>query len=134
MIEWLKLNVEWIAALVSIGAIAVTAIHYINLRSQEIRQKRFEVYHSLIRDFVQPDQTTGATYLDRQIAVAFELRNFPEYYELSLRLLEGLLHSWKEHDSGSQRNRLLDEMKRTIEYIQKRRNQWHRPELEGGIN
>ncbi len=115
MIEWLKLNVQWIAALFSIGAISWAVIRYIDLRSQEIRQKRFEVYHSLIKDFVQPDLTTGKTRLDRQIAIAFELRNFPEYYELSLRLLQGLCESWKKEEF----KRLTDEMGVTIEYIQK---------------
>jgi len=33
-------NVEWMAALVSIAATAWAAISYINLRSQEIKQKK----------------------------------------------------------------------------------------------
>lgn len=118
MIGWLKLNVEWIAAFIFIVGTGWTVIIYFIYRRQEIHQKKFEIYHSLIKDFVQPDKTTGATYQDRQIAIAFELRNFPEYYELSLRLLEGLYDFWKQKDeSRNQITRVLDEMKHTIDYI-----------------
>ncbi|MCK9614850.1 MAG: hypothetical protein M0R48_05010 [Candidatus Omnitrophica bacterium] len=119
MIEYLKANIEGVGILISVVSIAWTAVRYINLRSQEIKQKRFEVYHSLIKDFVQPEPSTGKTYLDRQVAIAFELRNFFEYYDLSLRLLEGIYNSWAENAKDTQRNRLLKEIQLTIDYIKR---------------
>jgi hypothetical protein len=51
--------------------------------------------------------------MDRQIAVVFELRNFKEYFEVTLRMLEGLRETWAD----PRFNRLTEEIGHTIDYI-----------------
>lgn len=114
MFEWLEVNFQGIGALFSIGAITWAAVHYINLQSKEVKQKRFETYHLLIRNFFEPLPNQEKPLLDRQIAIVFEMRNFPEYYEISLRMLEGLLPEW---DKKQEWSRLAAETKSTIKYI-----------------
>lgn len=56
--------------------------------------------------------------LDRQIAVIFELRNFKEYFPVTLRILKGLKVSWAEYGSEEKRGRLQKELDLSIEYIE----------------
>lgn len=62
-----------------------------------LKDKRFETYHQLIKELVDeqvnPDKKIK---LDRQIAIVFELRNFPSYFEVSKRILKGLRDQWKD--------------------------------------
>ena len=85
------------------------------IRTQKrIRQdKRFKSYHDLIDIFVGAQ---GAAMLDRQIAIAFELRSFPEYFKVTKRILEGLKAQWNV--PGNAVGRLITEMDFTIEYIE----------------
>ena len=53
--------------------------------------------------------------LDRQIVIVFEFRNFPEYYKVTKRVLEGLRIQWNV--PGNVGQRLITEMDITIEYI-----------------
>lgn len=109
-------DIQSIVTLLSILITAVTTIWYIILKGKEIKQKRFEVYHSLlIKGLVQSDEVNEKMYIDRQIAIVFELRNFSEYYELSLRLLNGIYPYWEERKINQ---RLLDEAQKTIKYIE----------------
>ncbi|MEA2089090.1 MAG: hypothetical protein U9O55_04635 [Patescibacteria group bacterium] len=72
-------------------------LQYWNLRTKELKVKRFKIYHDyLIRNLVQPDTNDGIMKLDRQIAIIYELKNFPEYYDVSIRILKGLKKHWKK--------------------------------------
>lgn len=85
---------------------------YTKSQKKQRKEKRFETYHNLIDIFVGAQ---GAAMLDRQIAIAFEFRNFPEYYKVTKRILEGLKVQWNVQ--GNTVQRLLTEMDITIEYI-----------------
>ena len=54
--------------------------------------------------------------LDRQIAVIFELRNFKEYFPVTLRILRGLKKSWTGYGPKEKRNRLHEELNETISF------------------
>ncbi|MBV9762857.1 MAG: hypothetical protein JO340_20020 [Acidobacteriaceae bacterium] len=56
--------------------------------------RQFEIYHRLIKELVEPNDK--GTYIDRQCAVVFELRRFKNYQQLTVRILEGLRHDWKD--------------------------------------
>jgi hypothetical protein len=56
--------------------------------------------------------------LDRQIAVVFELRNFKEYFPVTLRILKGLRNDWQDYGPESKRNRLLQEIDESIKFIE----------------
>jgi hypothetical protein len=91
-------------------------IQYLNRRKQEERDKRFSNFHRLIKEFVEPDPVTNRLMLDRQIAVAFEFRNYPEYFDIIERLLTDLRNQWQ-----NTHQRLLTELDLTLSYIRYRR-------------
>lgn len=80
-----------------------------------IRDKRFKTYHELINwlvnEQIQPDRKIK---LDRQIAVVYELRNFPSYFDVSKRILKGLQRQWEKGD-----NRIIEEIQLTIAYMER---------------
>ncbi len=79
-----------------------------------LKDKRFKTYHELIDELVneqlQPDRTIK---LDRQIAIIFELRNFPSYYPVTTRILTDLKDEWKEQP------RAIREIGITLDFISK---------------
>lgn len=116
-ITWLNANAGALGVLIALGlpvvAAAVAFVRYLNLRSKELQHERFKIYHDLVRQLVQPEAPGLPMQLDRQIAIVYEMRHFPEYFDLTRRMLEGLLKSWTEPRHG----RLADEIQLTIEYI-----------------
>lgn len=52
--------------------------------------------------------------LDRQIATCFELRNFPEYFEITKRILTDLKTQWAQDPRNK---RITTEIDYTIKYI-----------------
>lgn len=94
-------------------AFVVPIRQYLGQREIEERDKRFNNYHRLIKELVGPDN--GVAYMDRQVAVVFELRNYPEYYGVSKRILEGLRQAWMREDGSFQR--LITEIDLTVEFI-----------------
>jgi hypothetical protein len=83
--------------------------------NEQRRDKRFKTYHKLIdwlvNEQAQPDRVIK---LDRQIAVVYELRNFPKYFDVSKRILIGLSNSWKNGDK-----RILTEIELSVAYMNK---------------
>ena len=87
---------------------------------KHLRDQRFKTYHDLIDQFVNeqryPDRTIK---LDRQIAIVFELRNFPEYYEVSKRILRGWLNEKEEEKRRIPR--LFEEIEISLECMERNR-------------
>lgn len=90
MFMWLTSNLTSISAFGAAVAFAWSAIQFILVRRHEQRTHEFETYHRLIKELVQPDATSQSTWIDRQVAVVFELRNFPRYYPVTVRILNNL--------------------------------------------
>lgn len=84
--------------------------YYIN-RKTELYWKEFEIYHKLLKDLVQPEVENGSVYLDRQVAIIFELKNFKRYYPISGKILKELRKTWINN------NRLVEEIDLTLEHI-----------------
>lgn len=107
---------------VTIGAAVVTAIpviwaafQYILIKRAEEKDRNFRTYHRLIKELVQGDgvKSEDPVYLDRQVAVIYELRNFPTYYPVTLRILDKSMISW-----GLTKQRyLLAESAHTVSFI-----------------
>ncbi len=89
---------------------------YINVKKKEAKIYQFETYHGLIKQLVEPDEPDEPKYIDRQVAVIFELRNFRKYYPATLRILQGL----KENEAWSKYPRLNQELDLTIKFINKK--------------
>ncbi|MCT7492519.1 hypothetical protein [Aliarcobacter cryaerophilus] len=80
-------------------------------RKTELYWKEFEIYHKLLKDLVQPEVENGSVYLDRQVAIIFELKNFKRYYPISEKILKELRKKWISN------NRLIEEIDLTLEHI-----------------
>lgn len=104
---------KW-ALIVAIIPLVWAVWKYFELKRKEQRSERFNTYHKLIKELVEQDEADRPKMLDRQLAIVFEIRRYKEYYEPSLRILEGLRQSWGMNNKG---NRLLDEMDATIAVI-----------------
>lgn len=112
-------NKEFIAILIAIFPIW----QYFDGKKKEQRQIRFENYHNkLIAGLSNIKKGFG---LDQQIAIVYELRNYPEYYRITKRLLEGYKERLENDEfSGlllpsetKSRKRLVDEINLTIDFI-----------------
>jgi len=94
---------------------------YVNVRRSEQRQTRFENYHNLIGWLVEGRDAAKGPMLHAQIAIVFELRNYREYREVSVRILESLEKRWGQsltriQDAGEKESRqvLLNEISITL--------------------
>ena len=129
MLSWLTNNAEVIVValaiatfLVSLLSLAWSAWRFVEVRREEQAQRRFENYHKLIGELVGGVRTNQQMKLDSQIAVVFELRNFPEYGEVTIRILKSLREEW---ENVGTKPRLLDEMDRAITALSP--NKWFKP-------
>lgn len=100
--------------IISLFGIIIPLYKFISEKNLKQKDLRFKTYHLLIKDLVEPDKETGKIMLDRQIATCFELRNFPEYFELTKRILSDLNLQWDKDDRNK---RIINEIKYTLKYI-----------------
>ncbi|UCB56630.1 MAG: hypothetical protein JSV30_05320 [Candidatus Omnitrophota bacterium] len=101
MFEWFKRQKENIKVLsISMGiiiplvSIAFSGIQYIEANKRLTKQKSFENYHIVI------GRIGGGEKSDIFVAAAniFELRNYPEYRDVSIRILEHMVKIWTGKD------------------------------------
>ena len=119
--KWLNENAGAMGLLLAALPFLWAGWRYLSQKRQELRSQRFEVYHKLLKELVVGD--SAGTYLDRQIAIIFELRRFTEYHEVTLRILQGLRDTWGERpDAQNRLQRILEELDISINYIEVRRS------------
>ena len=116
ILSWISSN----AAALGIVVVYLTAlgsvIKYFLVRKSENRKHTFAAYHKIIGDLVDPETPR----LDRQIASAYELRNFKDYYPVTMRILKNLKQVWAQN-SKHDISKLIDEIDLTIAYIKKKK-------------
>jgi len=124
ILDWLEDNVAPISTIIAYASIVVplvaltfSAYHYLRTRSAELKQKRFKNYHNLINELVGAVKGEELK-LDSQIAKIYELRNYREYREVSIRILEGLKRKWKNENKDDIK-RLLDEIAISLPKLKK---------------
>ncbi len=78
-------------AAISLFGLALAALWNAKIRKADLRQREFENYHRLIRDLATGGQQIK---LAAQTAIIFELRNYPKYAAVSLRILRALQKEW----------------------------------------
>ena len=100
-----------IAAIPALISLAISVWRYTSDHRASHRQQRFENYHRLIHELVEGQENQKLPRLDSQIAIIFELRNYPEYRELSERILNGLKSFWPENIKNQ---RLHEEIRLTL--------------------
>lgn len=107
---------EWVGIVGAVFAalpVVWGAYQYINIRKAEDRGRQFSNYHGIVQSLVE----TG-TYIDRQTAAVFELRNYPLYYPTTFRMLNRLRDAWSKSANVSIPP-VLQEMDLTIDFIKK---------------
>jgi hypothetical protein len=116
MLNWLTSNATALAILLAALTFVWPVVQFILVRRKEQRTHEFEAFHRLIKELVSPDSDTQSTWLDRQMAVVFELRHFPRYYQVTVRILSGLREQWGSIPDAK-RHRLIEEIDLTLEHI-----------------
>lgn len=111
--------IELIGLLIAVLAFVIPIYKYLSQKREEQKDKRFQTYHQLIADLANPP----GGKLDRQIATVFELRNFPNYFELTKRIMTDLTTQW-ENDPDNKR--LITELNLTLSYIEKKSKWFNR--------
>ena len=108
MWDWVRQNLNEIGVsvtvltfLLSIAVLAFSALRYVTVRRDELRNLRYERYHALLLKVSRGTDDQGLLKLVSQRAFIYELRHFPEYSALTKRLLESLLNDWKENPEKS---------------------------------
>ncbi len=108
MWDWVRQNLSeigvWVTVLtflLSVAALAFSALRYVTVRRDELRNLRYEQYHALLLKISRGTDDQGLLKLVSQRAFIYELRHFPEYSALTKRLLESLLSEWKEDPEKS---------------------------------
>lgn len=121
-------ELAFLGIVVAIIAFIIPIYKYLFDRKLQSQDTRFKIYHGLIRNLVEPDFQDGPTSnnapnmqhvekgkkVDRLVAIVFELRNFPEYFEVTERILNGLKLQW-ENDPCNRP--IIKEMQYTLSYI-----------------
>ncbi len=115
---WLNNYAGALGVLFVVLPLAWSAWAYLSLKRRELREHRFQTYHKLIQQLVEREDPNLPMKLDRQIAVVFELRNFKEYFPVSLRILKGVREDWQDYGPKSKRDRLLHEIDESIKFIE----------------
>lgn len=117
LLTWVNENAGTLGVVIALAVAVVPAAwafaRYLNLRSKELQHDRFRIYHDLVHQLVQPEAAGVPMQLDRQIAIVYEMRHFPEYFDLTSRMFEGLLKSW----TAPRYQRLTDEIELAIRFI-----------------
>lgn len=121
VVDFLQKYNGTLAVLVSILIALIAFYNYIAVRRAEEKGRQYDRYHRLLEDLNIRGQG-DAPFIDRQIAVVYELRNFPEYYPVTVRILKRSLGHWRflEQTSRMTSNRvntLFSEAELTLRFI-----------------
>lgn len=117
MLKWLSENAVALGMLGAACGFLWSAVQVVLERRRELHFKEFEAYHRLIKELVAPDPDSGSTWIDRQAAAVFELRNFPRYHEYTFRMLTGLKEKWSK-DAAFKWPGLIAEIDLTLSHIE----------------
>ncbi len=115
-------NKEFFGILVSLLTVLIPFATFIVSKNKEQEQKNVENFHEfLMRGLSNQDGKKG---LDQQVAIIFELRRYPEYSPVIVRLLKAATSRWKsEVKSKPHFHQLISEAEATIDYFSKNKLQ-----------
>jgi hypothetical protein len=89
-----------LSLVLALGVLAFSALRYVRVRRDELRNLRYERYHSLLSIISRGSDVNGALKQISQRAYIYELRHFPEYKPLTIRLLRSLKSEWRKNGSA----------------------------------
>jgi hypothetical protein len=111
-------NSAQLGVLLGAGPVAWAAVTYLRIKTGENAQRRFQNYHGLIKDLVQGDGDRPK--IDRQLAVVYDLGNYPNYAPSSRRILSGVRKSAEGMSNVDAAQRLLAQIDETLERLPSR--------------
>jgi hypothetical protein len=78
----------------------VGLVKYLDQRNREVRTKRFELFHDLMRRISAFGEREGeGVPLTQQVAAVYELQHFTEYAYASVPILEHLREFYAQRDA-----------------------------------
>lgn len=116
MIEAIVNNKEFLAIIISFLTIIVPFIQYLKTKSTEQSQRNQESFHEkMIKKLTNQKGEIG---LEEQVAVIFDLRNYPQYYSVTKRMLHACIVRWKlEREKNPHFDSLILEATETLRYL-----------------
>jgi hypothetical protein len=114
MWNWLANNAAPLGIVIASAPIIWGIVQFVLIKRADAKRVRFETFHRLIKELVEPEGDGRHLKMDRQIATIFELRRFPHYFPVTRRILKGLKTAWRDWNP-----RLLEEIDLTIDYIER---------------
>jgi len=118
MIEFIINNKEIVLIIISFLTIIIPLATFLISKNKEQKQINFERFHNkLMKGLANQENKTG---LDQQIAIIYELKNYPEYYPVIKRILAYQIDRWgKLLKTTPHIYLLIDEAKETLNFIDK---------------
>ena len=95
LIQNLTQNKEFFGIAVSFLAVIIPLMIFLISKNKEQKLIKYKKFHELIGGLSNQDQNKKIG-LDQQIAIIYELINFPEYYPVITRILSDLKIDWEE--------------------------------------
>jgi len=87
-VKWIKFG-GFITAMIPLFSIAISVFEYVQVENAYNKQKYFENYHFLISNFREGSSQTSA-------ATIYELKNYPQYCQITLKILESYEATWTD--------------------------------------
>ncbi|MGE0331064.1 MAG: hypothetical protein AB7P37_10240 [Ramlibacter sp.] len=109
-----------LALLAAVIPLTFSARRYLTVRSEELRKDRFDAYHRILRIASAGSDERGVLKLVSQVAFIYELRNFPEYADLTETVLEMLREEWARGEDAERRRKLHAMIDDTLAHLQRR--------------
>lgn len=129
MWSWVVLNNGVLALIVAILVAVAALVQFFWIKISEDHARQFANYHKLLEDLNEkkdgPDGRTSGQYLDRQMAIIYELRSLRKYHAISLRILERNLLTWTQISNGGYGS-VISEAQRTIAFIKRNQHRMFR--------
>lgn len=118
IINWIIKNKEFLGITATFLGLIIPFATFILTKNKEQKQINFENFHkNLMKDLVNLEGEIG---LDQQVAIIYELRNYPKYFPVIRRILEENVIRWSaDLKNKPNLDRLITEAKLTINFSSK---------------
>lgn len=125
-ITWVTTNRDFLY-IIGKAIIVITAfftvllpfMQYLSSKGREQRQQNFVNFHDKIMKTISGHEREARH--DEQLAVIFELRNYPEYFPVSKRILSGHKAELEAAAKNETSKSLISEINETLEYMNQNR-------------
>ena len=116
--EFLAIIVSFLTIIVPFFAVLFPFLQYLSSKSEEQKQKNQETFHEKIMKKITNQNPEKKIGLEEQVAVIFDLRNYPQYYSVTKRMLRTCVVRWKqEREKNPHFDSLILEATETLKYL-----------------